>query len=198
MVTGQGYGRGIGGCNRLCPTATGHSLVALFFLSVSIKDRSLQDPGQVTDLLSRAHTCLRERKDLLLSCYRLRLFPDRLIRGGDRWRSKHLIEAEPQVWRLGVQVWTRTWNPWQVWNGLVSLMPGAQARGVFFGYPARHIDSRITVSTWRYDWTTLWHCSKNWHMKDGKIALIAQPLLEYRTGAYMECWIMNKTWLLII
>jgi hypothetical protein len=30
MVTGQGYGMGIGGCNRLCPAATGHSLVALF------------------------------------------------------------------------------------------------------------------------------------------------------------------------
>ena len=41
MVTGQGYGLGIDGCNRLCPAATGHSLVTLFFLSVSIKDRPL-------------------------------------------------------------------------------------------------------------------------------------------------------------
>jgi hypothetical protein len=31
MVTGQGCGMGIGGCNRLCPVATGHSLVALVF-----------------------------------------------------------------------------------------------------------------------------------------------------------------------
>jgi hypothetical protein len=38
MVTGQGYGMGIGGCNRLCPTAMEHSLVALFSLSVSIED----------------------------------------------------------------------------------------------------------------------------------------------------------------
>jgi hypothetical protein len=38
MVTGQGYGMGIGGYNRLCPAAAGHSLVALFFLSVSIED----------------------------------------------------------------------------------------------------------------------------------------------------------------
>jgi hypothetical protein len=45
------------------------------------------DPGQVTNLLSRAHTCLREREGLLLSCHGLRLFPDRLIGGGDRWRS---------------------------------------------------------------------------------------------------------------
>jgi hypothetical protein len=35
---------GIGECNSLCPTAMGHSLVALFFLSVSIKDHSLFRP----------------------------------------------------------------------------------------------------------------------------------------------------------
>jgi hypothetical protein len=32
---------GNGGCNRLCPAATGLSLVALFSLSVSIEDRLL-------------------------------------------------------------------------------------------------------------------------------------------------------------
>jgi hypothetical protein len=32
---------GIGRCNRLCPVATGHSLVMLFSLSVSIEDRPL-------------------------------------------------------------------------------------------------------------------------------------------------------------
>jgi hypothetical protein len=41
MVTEQGYGMGIGGCNRLCPAATGFDLVALFSLSVSIGDRPL-------------------------------------------------------------------------------------------------------------------------------------------------------------
>ena len=41
METGQGYGMGIGGCNELCPAATGLSLVILFFLSVSIEDRPL-------------------------------------------------------------------------------------------------------------------------------------------------------------
>jgi hypothetical protein len=41
MVTGHESGMGIGGCNRLCPTATGHSLVALFSLSVSNEDRPL-------------------------------------------------------------------------------------------------------------------------------------------------------------
>ena len=41
MKTGQGYGMGIGGCDELCPAATRLSLVTLFFLSVSIKDRPL-------------------------------------------------------------------------------------------------------------------------------------------------------------
>jgi hypothetical protein len=41
MVIGQGYGMGIGGCNRLCSAAMGQGLVALFSLSVSIEDRPL-------------------------------------------------------------------------------------------------------------------------------------------------------------
>jgi hypothetical protein len=41
MVTRQGYGTGIGGCNKLCPAATGLSLVTWFFLFVSIEDRPL-------------------------------------------------------------------------------------------------------------------------------------------------------------
>ena len=41
MVTGQGYGLGIGGCKKLCPAAMGHSLITLLSLSVSVKDRPL-------------------------------------------------------------------------------------------------------------------------------------------------------------
>ena len=41
METEQGYGMGFGGCNKLCPTAMGLSLVILFSLSMSIKDRPL-------------------------------------------------------------------------------------------------------------------------------------------------------------
>jgi hypothetical protein len=102
MVTGQKFGIDIGGCNRLCPVATGHRLVALFPCLYRLRTVRCIDPGQVTDLLSRAHTCLWERKGLLLSCHGLWLFPDRLIGGGDRWRSKHHFEAGPQVWELGV------------------------------------------------------------------------------------------------
>ena len=41
METGQGYRMGYGGCDDLCPAATGLSLVTLFSLSVSIEDRPL-------------------------------------------------------------------------------------------------------------------------------------------------------------
>ena len=45
---------------RGCVTVdAGHGLVTLFSLSMSVKDRSLHKPSrQVTDLLSRAHTCV--------------------------------------------------------------------------------------------------------------------------------------------
>ena len=41
METRQGYGMGYGGCDELCPTAMGLSLVTLFSLSMSIEDRPL-------------------------------------------------------------------------------------------------------------------------------------------------------------
>jgi hypothetical protein len=108
MVTGQGFGMGIGGCNKLCPAATGRSWVALFPCLCRLRTVRCMNSSQVTDLLSRVHTCLWEREGLLLSCHGLRLFPCRLIGGGDRWRSKHRIEAGPQVRELRVQVWTGT------------------------------------------------------------------------------------------
>ena len=41
METGPGYGVGYGGCDELCPAATGLSLVTLFSLSMSIEDHPL-------------------------------------------------------------------------------------------------------------------------------------------------------------
>jgi hypothetical protein len=65
---------------------------------MSIKDRSLHwIPGQVTDILSRAHTCLWEQEDLLLSCHGFWLFSDRLLGVGFWWRSKHHTEPRPAV-----------------------------------------------------------------------------------------------------
>ena len=41
METGQGYGMGIGGCNSCVSRPMGLSLVTLFSLSMSIKERPL-------------------------------------------------------------------------------------------------------------------------------------------------------------
>ena len=57
MVTGQGYGLGIGGCKMLCHRGRGAWLGYTAFPVWSVKDRSLHKPWrQVTDLLSQAHT----------------------------------------------------------------------------------------------------------------------------------------------
>jgi hypothetical protein len=117
------------------------ALVA-FVPPVSIKDRSLHwIPGQVTDILSRAHTCLWEREDWLLSYHGFRLFLDRLLEVGFRWRSKHRTEAGPAV--LGA------WSPsldgdldpltGVEWVGLACAW--VPVRRVFSGHPAGHIDS---------------------------------------------------------
>jgi hypothetical protein len=78
---------GIGGCSKLCFAAMGHNWAALFPCPCQLRTVRCMDPSQVIDLLSRAHTCLWEQEGLLLSCHGLRLFPDRPIGGGDRWRS---------------------------------------------------------------------------------------------------------------
>ena len=72
---------GVRGC---VPWPTEHSLVTLFFLSVSGKDRPLYW------ILVRSQTYYPEhilvygsREGSLLSCHGFWLFPDRLIEGGD-------------------------------------------------------------------------------------------------------------------
>ena len=69
MVTGQGYGLGIGGCKKLCPAATGHSLGTLFSLSVSVKDRPLHKTLGKSQIYYPEHILMYGRlEDLLLSC----------------------------------------------------------------------------------------------------------------------------------
>jgi hypothetical protein len=138
------------------------------------------DPGQATDLLSRAYTCLWEREDLFLSCRGFRLFRTGFLGwlyilgwGG----LSTILRPGLQCWGLRVRAWTGTWTPWQEWNELVLLVPGVQARRVFSRHPAGYIDSRIAVSAWRYGLTTLWHHSKNWHWKDEEMFSVAQPCL---------------------
>ena len=83
MVTGLGYGLGIGGCKKLCPAATGHSLVTLLSLSVSVKDRSLHKALGKSQIYYPEHILgYGRREGSLLSCRGIRLFLDRLIGGG--------------------------------------------------------------------------------------------------------------------
>jgi hypothetical protein len=94
---------GLGGCNRWCPAATRHRLVALFSLSVSIKDRLLHRPWSCHRfIIPSTYLLMGAGEGLSLFCHGLWLFLDRLIGGRDRWRSKHDIEDGPQVWGLGV------------------------------------------------------------------------------------------------
>ena len=63
-------------------------------------------------------------------------------------------------------------------------------RHVFRGTQLDYIGSRIVISVRWYDLAMVQHRSKKWKMKDGEMVLIAQPLLESRTGAYLE-WLAN-------
>ena len=75
---------GIGGCKKLCPAATGHSLVTLLSLSVLVKDRPLHKTLGKSQTYYPEHILgYGHREDLLLSCRGFRLFPDRLIGGRD-------------------------------------------------------------------------------------------------------------------
>jgi hypothetical protein len=147
-------------------------------LSVSIKDRSLHGPWS-------SHRFIIPSTYLLYgsgkACYYL------VMGSGSFWTD--WLEAGiggglSTVLRPGLKCgsWESKFgrgpgNPWHEWNGLVSFVPGVQARRVFFRYPVGHIDSRITVFTWRYDLTTLWHRSKNWQLKDEEMISFAQPCL---------------------
>jgi hypothetical protein len=174
MMTGQGYGMGIGGCNSLCSTTTGLSLVALFSLSVSIEDRPLHWTLVKSQTYYPEHVLgYRSGK----ACYSL-------VVGSSSFRTdwletrigEGLITAlTPGLKRGGIES-KFGWEPGPLnWSGMgwSCLCLEYQRSMRFSRYLARHIDSHIAVSTWRYDLTTVWHRSKNWNMKDDKRILIA-------------------------
>ena len=140
MVTGQGYGLGIGGCKRLCPTATGHSLVTLLSLSVLVKDRPLHK--QVTYLLSRAHTWVwvLGRLVTLLSWVLALSGPTvRVVFGlGGPCTA---LSSRLRGGGLESQFERGPRHPGQEGSGLVLLVPWVQAGRVFSGYPTGGIDS---------------------------------------------------------
>jgi hypothetical protein len=87
-----------------------HSLVALFFLSVSSKDHSLYGPWSSHILIiPSTYLLMRAGRLVTLLSWAPALF-GQTDWWRDRWRSKHHSEAGPQVWGLGVQVWTETWD----------------------------------------------------------------------------------------
>ena len=76
-------------------------------------------------------------------------------------------------------------HPGQESGGLVLLVPGVQAGHVSSGHPVGHIDSRITglsgTACLRFSTVVRTGSEKG----EGTIS-IAQPLLESRTGAYID------------
>ena len=73
------------------------------------------------------------------------------------------------------------------WSVYAQGSTGHVFRDTQLGY----IGSRIAISVRQYDLAMVQHRSKNQKMKDGKLVLIVQPLLESRTSAYLE-WLVNE------
>jgi hypothetical protein len=70
LVTGQGYGLGIGGCKMLCPVANRAWLGYTFPLSVLVKDRPLHKSLGKSQIYYPEHILgYGRREDLLLSCH---------------------------------------------------------------------------------------------------------------------------------
>jgi hypothetical protein len=134
---------GTGGMDLDLVGQQSRALVA-FVPPVSIKDRSLHG-----DLLSRAYTCLWGREDLFLSCHGFRLFPDWLFRVviyiGLR-RSKHHTESRPAVLGAYSPSLDGDLDPLIGVERVGLACAEVQARRVFWGHPAGHIDPRIAVS----------------------------------------------------
>ena len=96
---------------RLCPTAMGHSLVALLSLSVSVKDRPFHKSLGKSQIYYLEHILgYGRRKDLLLSCRGFSLFSELTDWWRGWWRSLHRTESGTQGRGLGVLVWTGTWT----------------------------------------------------------------------------------------
>ena len=145
-VTGQGYGLGIGGCKRLCHRGRGRGMAWLHCFPYLCQLRTghcIRYRGQVTDLLSQAHTWVWALGRLvpLLSWIR-RLFLDRL--SGFLFSVGGPCTAlNPGLGSGGLesQFGRGPRHPGQEGDGLVLLVPRVQAGHVFSGYPAGGINS---------------------------------------------------------
>ena len=88
-------------------------------------------------------------------------------------------------------------HPGHEGDGLVMLVPGVQAGRVFSGHPAGHIDSRIAGRSGT-DCLMFSTVVRTESGKGEETKLIAQLLLESRTGAYTDLLDDNLIWLMII
>ena len=95
------------------------------------------DARQVTDLLSRAHTWVWVQGRLVALLSWIRLFPDRLIGGGDGGGPCTALSLGLRSGGLESKFGRGPGHPGQDGDGLVLLVPGVQAGHVFLGYLAR-------------------------------------------------------------
>ena len=132
---------GVRGC---VPRLMGHSLVTLFSLSVSVKDQPLYWILVRSQIYYHEHILVYgSREGSLLSCCGFRLFPDRLIGGGDGGGLSTTLSLGLRCGGLESKFgWDLDPLIGEWWVG------PACARGTsgacVLVYPAGHIDSRIT------------------------------------------------------
>ena len=94
------------------------------------------DARQVTDLLSRAHTWVWAQGRLVALLSRIRLFPDRLMGGGDGGGPGTTLSPGLRSGGLESKFGRGPRHPGQESDGLVLFVPGVPAGRVLSGYPA--------------------------------------------------------------
>ena len=148
------------GVTGFVPRPMGLSLVTLFSLFVSIKDRLL------LWMVVRSQTYYPEH----ILAYGSGKARYALVIGSGSFRTDWLEAGKggglSTILRPGLKCggleskFGQDLDPWQEWNGLVLFVPGAQARHVFRGTQLGYIDSWIAVSfemvpTWLWSSTVV-------------------------------------------
>jgi hypothetical protein len=104
------------------------------------------DSSQVTDLLSRTHTCLWEWEGSFSSCRGFRLFSDRLIGGGKGGGLSTALRSGLRCGGLESKFgWDLDPSTGVEWVGIVCAW-GTSEACVFGGTQLGYSDSRIIVS----------------------------------------------------
>ena len=107
------------------------------------------DARQVTDLLSQAHTWVWVQERLVALLSWIRLFPDRLIGGGDGGGPCTTLSPGLRSGGLESKFGWGPGHPGQEGDGLVLLVLGVQVGHVFLGHLAGHIGLRVVAESVR-------------------------------------------------